>query len=588
MAISEYSTPVQNTLEQYIPVPLDQMMRAGQATQQRYDQSQDLDSSTQSGLASIEARSSGYQQYVNNAVSSYKNDMSSLVDKYNGRIDDPQFQREQKQVINKYKNDPNWQVIKQGNQNIQMDQEIAAKLRAEGKLVLNPTSKFTGTDKSGNLTAYTPGVKEVNTLDDWDKALQIAHGSMNFDGKGYNTNKYNLGRAKSAILTDITNNGPQTRDLMQAYQEQGYTPEQAKQAVLSNVGTMANKYGEVKTRDEGYFSNILQGESIRQNAKFHNDEIQSRKDIASAHDAAMIERARIMASKHKNPDGSDVITPYAVPTNNSPIAAGSDNLRAYTADQSNVPINADIKYPTNVSGKYFKIDPKESSEQNKINQTGGFKVNQGSIVGAKNIWVTEGGNLVVGGKDYSVTQKTDPKTGKIENYLGNQKVHKQTVIEYNDANSEGKSGAEGDHGSWKPVSYYKLANKDEAIRFMGPQAASYEEKNKNNQFYNASIKQNTDGTVSANQKFKYPNINKIAEIAHYTGSDVNQLQQSIKQDIDQLNSKGISKDKFEQLRQMLDDNFTDSLYHQNVIVPQFSNPTKTKSINPIDDTVYGE
>lgn len=588
MAISEYSSPVQNTLEQYVPLPLDMMMKAGAATQERYNQSQDLDTSTQSGLASIEARSSGYQNYVNNAVSSYKDQMSSLIDKYNGRIDDPQFQREQKQVINKYKNDPNWQVIKQGNQNIQMDQEIAAKLRAEGKLVLNPTTRFNGLDAKGNLSAYTPGVKEVNTLDEWDKALQIAHGSMSFDGKGYNTNEGNLGRAKAAIISDMANNGPQTKDLLDAYKEQGYTDEQARQAVANNVSTMANKYGKVRTRDEGYFSNILQSESTAQTAKFHSDDEKNKKDIAAAHDAAMIERARIMANKHKNNDGTDVVTPYAVPANNAPFMIGGNNVRGYVADQSNIPINADIKYPTQVAGKFFKIDPNGNSDDNLQRQAGGFKVNQGSIVGAKNIWVTEAGNIAAGGKDYGVTQKADPKTGKVENYLGNQKVHKQTVIEYNDANSEGKSSLEGDHGSWKPVSYYRLANKDEAIRFMGPNEASYEEKNKGNDFYNASIKANSDGTVVSTKKFKYPSPSKIAEIAHYSGQDANQLLQSIHQDIDNLNSKGIDKGKFEQLRQMLDDNFTDNLYHQNVIVPQFSNQGKTKGINPIDDTTYGE
>lgn len=598
MAISEYSNPVQNSLESYVPMPLDMMLRAGQATQERYNQSQDLDSATQSGLASIEAKAPAYQQYVQTTVGNYKNDMSNLIDKYNGRVDDPQFQREQRQVINKYKNDPNWQVIKQGNQNISMDQEIAAKLRAEGKQVINPTLSFKGVDTKGNLSAYTPGVKEVNTIEDWDKALQIAHGSMQFDGKGFNTNIHSLANARATITNDVANNGPQTRDLIQSYVEQGYTPEQAKQAVLNNVSTLANKYGVVKTRDEGYFSNALQQESINQATKYHGEELQNKLDIAKIRAAALLAAAKL---RHNGGAGStEANTPYATPANNATVDLGN-NLRAFVADESSQPIGTSIN-SQKVEGKYFQIGDGGSRklDNNGITkQTGGFTINKGTVVGAKNIWVTENGNLAAGGKDYQVTQKIDPKTGQLDNYLGNQKVHKQTVIEYNDAagfsGSSAVSTEDKNRSSWRPTTYYRLANRDEAITHMGADNAYYEGKNQNNSFNNMSVKVvskdptgNGDDIVKPGKQFSIPE-SKIQEAINWDGEGLDpekkeQLRNQIHQAINQANDKGVSKSVFESLRKIASDEYHDKIYHSKVIAPQAKYKNNNKTQGAIDPT----
>lgn len=593
MAISQYSNPIQNTLEQYVPLPLEMMMKAGQATQQRYDQSQDLDTSTQSGLASIEARAPGYQQYVQNTVGNYKNDMSSLIDKYNGRIDDPQFQREQKQVINKYKNDPNWNIIKNSNEAIKTDQDISAKLRAEGKLVINPTLGFNGLDNSGNLQQYQGGVKQVNTLDDWEKGLALAHGSMQFDGRGFNTNARSLDAARQAILSDVANNGPQTKDLITAYTQQGLTPEQAKAAVIGNVGTLVNKYGVVKTRDEGYFSNQIARDNMALTEKYHKDALDEKRDAFKANNDTKLAIA-YMKAHGRNGDGSPIITPYAIPTNNQPIKTGSeDNLRGYVAAVSNTPMNEAIKGST-INGQYFGLDPNQKSEKNLTRRAGSFTINDGIKTGVKNVWVTEQGNLVTGGKNYPVTQKTDPKTGEVYNWMGKdanngQRVRQQTVIEYTERNS---ANTGGNSITTTPKTYLKLANKDEAIKYMGADNAFYSGKNANSSFHNLGVnivKKGTNGSddiIKPTRNISIPN-NKIIEAANYEYQDPDQrlkFIQQVQNAIKLANTSGIDKTSFEQLRKLESDDYHDEIYHNNQIAPQFQNQSKTKALQPVDNS----
>lgn len=571
--INQYSNPVQNTLEQYIPLPFDTLMRAGAATQQRYNAAEDLDTSTLSGIASTETRAAGYKNFVQSTLSNYKNDMSGLIDKYNGRLDDPQFQREQKQVINKYKNDPNWQVIKTGNENIKLDQDIAAKLRAEGKLVINPAKSFTGADDRGNLLDYTPGVKEVNTLDNWENAYKIAHGSMQFDGSGYDTNKNSLNAARTAILGQIKTGAPEVRDLIQAYTEQGLTPEQAQSAIVNSIDTLTNKYGVVKQRNAGYFNDILQREQMNQNLKIAMMNDETRRENEKLKAAAKLGKAK--------PE-SVVNTPYAVPVNNETFKAGKDNLLGYVSERSSLPINQPIKSAQTFSGKYFKVDPEGEGKLNGQAQKGGFRINNGVVQGVENIYVTDGGNMVIGGKDnYSVFQKTDPKTGKVENYFGNpktqegQRVHKATAVKYIDNNAKGA----GKDSPKDIATYYRLANRDEAIKYMGAENAFYEGKNKNNPFNSIKL-EGDNNTVRTRNKITISD-SKIKEVAAVEGVDEQQLKTTINSYLKDLNTKGIPKEAYEKLREIFDDNYSDEIYHKNVITPLLQNQGKLQAIDPL-------
>lgn len=247
-----YFTGVDQTLEEYIPMPMDMLLKAGQAVQGRYDKSVEDDSAMQTGLASIKTKALGHREYVNNMVNSYKAESEALIDKYGGKLENPEFIREQKRVLNKYKNDPNWTTIEDNNKAVEQAQQIEAKMKAEGKLFISPLAEFTGKDASGNLTAFTGSPELVNTLDEWESAYAIAHKSTQDIGNK-TTNRVSLNNARLAMENDIKSGGVQSTKLMKAYMQSGMTAEQAKQAALSGVSSLVNKYGV----DEKYNMGLL-------------------------------------------------------------------------------------------------------------------------------------------------------------------------------------------------------------------------------------------------------------------------------------------------------------------------------------------
>src|SRR5882757_7228209 len=111
MAITQYSTPVQNTLEQYIPLPLDQIYKAGQAIQQRADQNQAVNDQFQSGLSSMEALAPSHRDYIKNYVSQYRQAQTNLLDKYKNNEADPDYIRESRRINMQYAADPNLRII---------------------------------------------------------------------------------------------------------------------------------------------------------------------------------------------------------------------------------------------------------------------------------------------------------------------------------------------------------------------------------------------------------------------------------------------------------------------------------------------
>lgn len=248
--VNRYTTPIQNTLEEYIPLPLQSMLQAGAAIQQRGDLAEQQNIQTETGLASIEALAPAYQRYRDNLVSNYRQQASALLDKYGGNTSNPEFIRDMRRLNSSVISDPRLQTIKQGNELYRQNQQIAAKMKAEGRLFINP--QFTGIDDRGNLTASVPQVEGVNTLQEWEDAFKVAHNSMEDNGKGWKTNKGNLDRTRSIIEHDIRTGGPQSRRLMQAYLSQGMTPQQAQQAVVANLSNLVNNYGIRSDKDWQY------------------------------------------------------------------------------------------------------------------------------------------------------------------------------------------------------------------------------------------------------------------------------------------------------------------------------------------------
>jgi len=254
MAISKYTNPVQNTLEQYVPLPFQEMAQAGAAIQQRGDLAEQQQMQVETGLGSMEALAPGYSQFRNKFVTDYKTQASALLDKYKGNTSDPDFIRESKRMNLTFAADPRLQTIKQGNELIKSQQKIAQELAAKGVKFIDPNRNFTGVDQNGNLIAPTGSIRGTNFDEDITKSFLQIRDNMIDNGKGWKTNKGNLDRLAGNYAANLETN-PVTKDAIDYYTQQGYNPQQARQAAL---GLVKQAYTDNLRTDRDYAYDQLQ------------------------------------------------------------------------------------------------------------------------------------------------------------------------------------------------------------------------------------------------------------------------------------------------------------------------------------------
>lgn len=463
-----YFTGVNQTLEEYIPMPMDMLLKAGQAVQGRYDQSIADDSAMETGLASIQAKAPAYKEYVNNMLNSYKGEMSSLIDKYGGKLENPEFIRDQKKVINRFKNDPNWTTITEGNKAIERTQEIEAKLKAEGKLFISPLAQFQGKDTQGNLTAFSGSPEAVNTLEDWESAYKIAHASTQDIGNK-TTNRVSLNNARQAMLNDIKAGGVQSSKLIQAYVQQGMTPEQAKASVLSNVNNLVNKYGVDEKFNTGLMS--LQHQIYDSNRNFNYRKDRDEKEDQLKRDIAAMKAAGKSAQPVLTPSFDGFATRMGSVA--SVVTKDEDNKivstkHVFGSGKSANGIQSRSIANETVSGKIYDLS---SGSYRPVNQS--IDIKDGVEIGTKNVWVKEeNGELIM--MDTNATPKLTYINGKAHiTSKGKQiPVVERTVKEYSYDVNAGKKGVDAPDPELK--TFFRLANPEEAIDQMGYSNASYE------------------------------------------------------------------------------------------------------------------
>ena len=147
MARNNWFTAIEQTLPEYVPLPMQMLAQASQAMQTRQDTNMANIDAVGTGLASIEARLSGHKQYVDNLTNNYRQEVDSLLTKYNNNATDPQFARDFNRIKTKYANDRNLSTITLANEAAKRNDAIAANLAAEGRLYINPQG--TGLDAQG-------------------------------------------------------------------------------------------------------------------------------------------------------------------------------------------------------------------------------------------------------------------------------------------------------------------------------------------------------------------------------------------------------------------------------------------------------
>lgn len=233
-AINRYTQGVQNTLEEYVPLPMQQLMQAASLIQQRGDLAQEQMQQTEMGLASIEALAPAYAQYKDKFVGDYQKRAGELLEKFQGNTSNPEFMRAIKQLNTTALSDPRLQTIKQGNEYIKSQQKYQQELDMKGVKYINPLKNFTGLDSEGRLTTPSGSIRQVNFDDEIAKTFEKAGENIVENGNGLETNRPNLNATAKSLLNNLEGN-PTTRDAIEWYQSQGFTPEQARQKTIQLI-----------------------------------------------------------------------------------------------------------------------------------------------------------------------------------------------------------------------------------------------------------------------------------------------------------------------------------------------------------------
>lgn len=465
--INRYSNPIEQSLEKYVPLPMDSIYKAAEKIQERGDLAQQQRDELETGLGSLEAYAPAQRDFISNYTNEFRTKSSELLSKYQNNTSDPEFIRESRKLNMQFARDPRLQVIKQANERIKFNEQIASKLQAEGKLFIRP--EFTGVDSKGQLTANVGNVQGVNTLEDWTNAGKIAHASTEEIG-GNITNKNNLDRWKQTIMQDVEG---QAR-LAKAFVQQGMSPEQAVNAVKSSVQGLINQYGVESKINTGLLSIDLQRQSLRQSANQFEQTRQDRKAEAEAARNNALEIARIKAAK-KEGDTGNLPT---VRTNNIGFTTSAPSTNSKVVNQSKqfVPTfgSSTINTPTpmgsgleNFGGAgFFRQNASKDNESYNgvlVRQRGSANIKNGQFDGVHNVAVDLKGNVITSknkgdfieknGKTYYTYKNDDNKNVFVEAKPMSMKVYT-------------------DKGTGSI--YYSPATEHEAMRYMGATGAYWE------------------------------------------------------------------------------------------------------------------
>ncbi len=232
-SINEYSSPVQNTLEGYIPLPLDQLFRAGQAIQQRGDLAQQQTDQVQTGLSSMEALAPAHRDFVNKFATDFKSQQMDLLNKYQGNTSDPQYINEARKLSMQFAADPKLQIIKQANDLLKKKQETKDRLDANGVKYIDSNPQFTGVDTNGNLSSNPGGLQATDFDSRIDNAFKSRENAIEQVGHTL-TNRENLKKVQNHYLESWDGNS-EIQQGLKYYEQQGQTPDQAKATMLQHV-----------------------------------------------------------------------------------------------------------------------------------------------------------------------------------------------------------------------------------------------------------------------------------------------------------------------------------------------------------------
>lgn len=268
-----YFTAVEENSPGQVPLPMEMLLTAGQAIQGRADAAYEAMESSQQGLSSMEAYAPAHIEYRDQLANSFRERSSDLLDEFDGRASDPQFQRRMRSLINEYSSDPNLSIISQANQAYKDKMKSIQKISESGGRYIDTNPRFTGADETGRLISDVGSVKKTTWEEDLQKELnEIAKAKIG-DGS-VTTNQQALEYARDSYLQNLGGD-PTTREALQYFLGQGYSPEEAINQVQNTLTRMTgsrldSRKDDMNERLSISYSNLaMRGQELAMRAEKH-------------------------------------------------------------------------------------------------------------------------------------------------------------------------------------------------------------------------------------------------------------------------------------------------------------------------------
>lgn len=264
MAISQYSQPLQSLSQPGItPLPFEEMMKAGQYVQKRYDDSVNATEDQYTLLANsniIDAQRAS----LDTVKGTFSKEMSNLMDKYKGQTYSSDFQRESKRLISQMSSDPTVKMLKENKAQYDFDDATARQLAANKVEYYDPRLNHQAfMNEDGTAKQYKAGVRALKHDDMIDKQGNDILNAMVQNGSEV-TNFKQLDRAIAAGTSD---NSPIFKDKKAALIQQGYTEKDANKAAAEYISTRFNTFRK-RVIDSGILNYNLKLKEIEaENAK---------------------------------------------------------------------------------------------------------------------------------------------------------------------------------------------------------------------------------------------------------------------------------------------------------------------------------
>lgn len=237
--ISQYSQPLQSLNQPGItPLPFEDMMKAGQYVQKRYDDSVNATEDQFTQVASsniIDAQKTA----LDNIKGTFSNEMSALMEKYKGQTYSSDFQRDSKKLISKMASDPTVKMLRENKAQYEFDDATARQMHANGIEYYDPRlnqQEYMNAD--GTPKQYKAGVRALkhdNMIDEQgSKILQAM-----VQSGAETTNFAQLDRAISAATKPSS---VIFKDKMASLLQQGYTQKDASKVATDYITKRFNSF----------------------------------------------------------------------------------------------------------------------------------------------------------------------------------------------------------------------------------------------------------------------------------------------------------------------------------------------------------